>query len=261
MKLKNALCFAASVMTLPPAFATPQPPPAAFTAAQEQRIGEVAAEYLRAHPDILIEMSETLRAREEEKQTAALKTAALAQQTRITDNPAIPVTGPQTAPVMVAVFFDYQCIWCSRLAPELEAVMQANPDVRYHFMEWPVFGSRWPASLLAAKTGLQVWQTKGAQAYLKYHHALFAGGLTEGRLTNAAVETASGKQALTPGTIGNINATLADINDIAISVGFTGTPGIIIMPVSGVSEGNTTVFAGMTAAAQLQAAIDKARHP
>ncbi|MGC8400135.1 hypothetical protein ACP3P6_00615 [Enterobacter mori] len=46
-------------------------------------------------------------------------------------------------------------------------------------------------SLLAAKTGLQVWQTKGAQACLKYHHALFVGGLTEGRLTNAACVTAA----------------------------------------------------------------------
>ncbi|MGC8400136.1 hypothetical protein ACP3P6_00620 [Enterobacter mori] len=71
----------------------------------------------------------------QEKQTAVLKTAALAQQKRITDNPGIPVTGPQAAPVMVAVFFDYQCIWCSRLAPEPETVMQANPDVRCHFME------------------------------------------------------------------------------------------------------------------------------
>ncbi len=43
MKLKKVLCFAASVMTLTPAFATPQPPPAAFTAAQEQRTGGISA--------------------------------------------------------------------------------------------------------------------------------------------------------------------------------------------------------------------------
>lgn len=37
---------------------------------------------------------------------------------------------------MVVEFFDYQCIWCSRLAPELEKVMKANTNVRYYFMEW-----------------------------------------------------------------------------------------------------------------------------
>ncbi|MGE0973325.1 hypothetical protein ACQFN5_29615 (plasmid) [Klebsiella sp. WOUb02] len=128
-------------------------------------------------------------------------------------------------------------------------------------MERPVFGSRWAASLLAAKTGQQVRKTQGAEAYLRYHHALFAGGLTEGRLTDAAVEKASGKLQFTPAGIGDINATLTDINDMATATGFTGTPGIIIMPVRGASTENTTVFAGMAEAGPLQAAIDKARQP
>ncbi|CAI1241024.1 Uncharacterised protein [Serratia ficaria] len=123
----------------------------------------------------------------------------LARSEGITDNPGIPVTGPQTAMVMAVVFFDY--------------------------------------------------------------HALFAGGLTEGRLTGAAVEKASGKLQFTPAGIGDINATLTDINDIATATGFTGTPGIIIMPVSGATTENTTVFAGMTEVEPLQKAIDKARHP
>ena len=76
MKLKKVLCFAASVMTLTPAFATPQPPPAAFTAAQEQRTGEVAAEYLRVPPDILIEMSETQRARKADGRPENRRTGA-----------------------------------------------------------------------------------------------------------------------------------------------------------------------------------------
>ncbi|MGE0968618.1 DsbA family protein (plasmid) [Klebsiella sp. WOUb02] len=259
MKLKNVLCFAA-VTALAPAIAAPATPSVPFTAAQEQRIGEVAAEYLRTHPDILIEMSETLRAREEEKQTAALKTAALAQQKRITDNPGIPVTGPQTATVMAVVFFDYQCIWCSRLAPELEKVMQANTDVRYHFMEWPVFGSRWPVSLLAAKTGLLVWKEKGPEAYLAYHNGIYATGLIEGRLTNETVTKTSGDIQFRQNTIDEINTTLKNINDIATVTGFTGTPGIIVMPVKGATEENITVFSGMAESENIQAAINKARH-
>lgn len=84
---------------------------------------------------------------------------------------------------MVVEFFDYQCIWCSRFAPELEKAIKNNRKVRYFFMEWPVFGSRWPASLLAAKTGLQVWKEQGAEAYLKYHNDLYGTGLNEGKLT------------------------------------------------------------------------------
>lgn len=46
-------------------------------------------------------------------------------------------------------------------APELEKVIKANPDVRFVFKEFPIFGQRWPASLSAAKTGLQIWKQKG----------------------------------------------------------------------------------------------------
>jgi protein-disulfide isomerase len=80
--------------------------------------------------------------------------------------------GPEKAKVAVIEFFDYQCVFCNRFAPELEKVMKAQPDVRYVFKEWPIFGSRWPESLQAAQQGLSVWKQKGAQAYVTYHNAL-----------------------------------------------------------------------------------------
>nr|WP_227668503.1 hypothetical protein [Klebsiella variicola] len=36
-----------------------------FTPEQEKRIGEIAADYMRAHPDILIQMSEKLQAEQQ----------------------------------------------------------------------------------------------------------------------------------------------------------------------------------------------------
>ncbi|EPX2831369.1 hypothetical protein ACU6Z3_22845 [Klebsiella aerogenes] len=38
-----------------------------FTHEQENRIGEIAEDYMRAHPDILIQMSETLQQEQQEK--------------------------------------------------------------------------------------------------------------------------------------------------------------------------------------------------
>jgi protein-disulfide isomerase len=77
----------------------------------------------------------------------------------------------------VIEFFDYQCVFCSRFAPELEKVMKAQPDVRYLFKEWPIFGGRWEASLQAAQQGLTVWQKKGPQAYVTYHNAIYASAI------------------------------------------------------------------------------------
>lgn len=214
---------------------------------------------MRAHPDILIQMSESLQQEQQEKQARGLKTAALAQQARIMADKRIPSWGAEDGSVMVVEFFDYQCIWCSRLAPELEKVMKANTNVRYYFMEWPVFGSRWPESLLAAKTGLQVWKEKVEEAYLKYHNGIYSSGLNEGKLTQDAIGKYSENMKFSKNTLDEINSTLTDINDIATTIGLTGTPGIVIMPVKGATENNTTVFAGMTEAENIQQAINKAQ--
>lgn len=230
-----------------------------FSAIQEKRIGEIAADYLRAHPEILIQMSEKLQQEQEEKQSQGLTSAALAQQANILSDTRIPSWGPADADVMVVEFFDYQCIWCSRFAPELEKVIKNNTKVRYFFMEWPVFGSRWPASLLAAKTGQQVWKTHGADAYLTYHNGLYGTGLNEGKLTKGDIEKTAGDVSFKSETIDEINATLKNINHIATETGLTGTPGIIVMPVKGATVDNITVFSGMTEAERVQSAINKAR--
>ncbi|WP_309232531.1 DsbA family protein [Enterobacter sp. JMULE2] len=82
----------------------------------------------------------------------------------------------------VIEFFDYQCVFCSQFSPELEKVMKAQPDVRYIFKEWPIFGSRWEASQQAAHQCLAVWKEKGPEAYVTYHYAIYATGHFEGKI-------------------------------------------------------------------------------
>nr|WP_221914627.1 DsbA family protein [Klebsiella aerogenes] len=260
MKLKNVLIvplYTAMLFNTLPSFASDTK--SAFTSEQEKRIGEIAVDYVRALPDILIQMSESLQQEKQEKQSRGLKSAAIAQQTRIMADKRIPSWGAEGGSVMVVEFCDYQCIWCSRLVPELEKVMKANTNVRYYFIEWPVFGSRWPESLIAAETGLQVWKEKGEEAYLKYHNGIYSSGLNEGKLTQDAIGKYSENMKFSKNTNDEINSTLTDINDIATTIGLTGIPGIVIMSVNGATEDNTTIFAGMTKAENIQQAINKAQ--
>lgn len=64
-----------------------------FLCQPEKRIGEIAADYLRAHPEILIQMSEKLQHEQEAKQTRGFKSAALEQQANILGNKNIPSPG------------------------------------------------------------------------------------------------------------------------------------------------------------------------
>lgn len=85
---------------------------AAFTPEQEARIGEIAKDYLLAHPEVLVEVSQKLQAQQQEKQQAM--TAAVVQnQAALLNDKGTPSYGPADAKV--------------------------------------TFGQRWPASLSAAK--------------------------------------------------------------------------------------------------------------
>jgi protein-disulfide isomerase len=149
-------------------------------------------------------------------------------------------------------------VFCNRFAPELEKVMKAQPDVRYVFKEWPIFGSRWPESLQAAQQGLSVWKQKGAQAYVTYHNALYATGHNEGALTESDIRAAASKAGLATPAQDDNTASLEKNSSLAESLGLTGTPGIIVMPVSGATPDTITVFPEAVTADRLQAAMRKA---
>lgn len=136
----------------------PQP---VFSPEQEARIGEITADYLVSHPEILVTVSKKLQEQQEARKQKMFALSVMENQASLLHDPDTPAAGPENAKVAVIEFFDYQCVFCSRFAPELEKVMKAQPDVRYLFKEWPIFGGRWEASLQAAQQGLTVWQKKG----------------------------------------------------------------------------------------------------
>jgi len=233
----------------------PQP---VFSPEQETRIGEIAAEYLVAHPEILVTVSQKLQARQQEQQQKIFALSVMENQDALLHDPDTPVAGPDDAKVAVIEFFDYQCVFCSHFAPELEKVMKAQPDVRYFFKEWPIFGSRWDTSLQAAQLGLSVWKEKGAQAYVTYHNAVYATGHYEGALTTEDIREAAVKAGVSEPAKNDHTALLEKNSNLAESLGLTGTPGIIVMPLSGATPDSITVFPQAVTAGQLQAAIRKA---
>ncbi|WP_092875215.1 DsbA family protein [Izhakiella capsodis] len=231
---------------------------ATFTSAQEARIGEVARDYLLAHPEILVEVSQKLQAQQEEEQQQAMTAAVIKNQAALLMDKGTPSYGPADAKVTVVEFFDYQCIYCAHLAPALEKVIKANPNVRFVFKEFPIFGQRWPASLKAAKTGLQIWKQKGADAYLQYHNAIYATGHNEGRLTDSDISKAASAVKFDASKAADVQDTLDAINTLAQQLGFGGTPALVVMPTTGAYANNVTVIPGFTSSAALQAAINKA---
>ncbi len=102
-----------------------------------------------------------------------------------------PSRGNPKARVVIQVFSDFQCPFCSRVEPTLDEVLQKHGrDVRIVWRHLPLpFHKDAP---LAAEAAIEVYRQKGDTAFWKYHEKLFAGqkspGLSRQNLEQYAVE-------------------------------------------------------------------------
>ncbi len=237
------------------------PAAATFTPEQQEAIGKIAADYLMAHPEILVQVSQKLQAQQAQEQANTLTEGVLNNQAALLTDKDTPSVGPADAKVAVVEFFDYQCVYCNQMAPIVESVMQANDKVKFIFKEWPIFGDRWQPSITAAETGLSVWKAQGPKGYIAYHNGIYKTGHNEGKLTIDDISGVLRQIHLSRPAAAELQknaATLGHINQLAQQIGLSGTPGFVIMPTTGASKENTTVFAGAVNQEAIQAAIDKA---
>lgn len=239
----------------------------AYITSHPDKVGEVIATYLAAHPEFLMAASETLHQRQQIAQQQAYVQLALQYRADLLslDSPSV---GPADAKAAVVMFFDYQCSWCSKMAQQVAALVKANPDTRFIFKEFPIFSSRWPVSGFAASVGELVWLTHGGESYLEWHNALYATGKVEGALTEQDVYTlaqhyltetqiAAVKQAQSSGAIHDallMNQALAQHMD------FSGTPAFVVMPQTANSDvKRVSVIPSSTSQEALQMAIQRAK--
>lgn len=198
----------------------------ALSACQKQADAEFGAKvraYLLEHPEVLEEMA--LKLREKQTLAAAKASAATVNKYRqqLERDPRDVVINPN-GEFTVVEFFDYRCGYCKVVAPEMVKLMQENPDVRFVFKEFPIFGE---VSETAARIALTAeGKTKGLQLY----KALMEDrGLDEAALDRHMIEVgldpaAVRKAAASPA----ITEQLDDVRTLAQALGLQGTPAFII---------------------------------
>lgn len=93
---------------------------------------------------------------------------------------------------------------------------------------------------------------------MTYHRAIYRTGHDEGRLSADDISEASRQAGWMDPRREDFTPTLSRNKELAGKLGLTGTPGIIVMPVSGASSQKITVFPGFVPSEKLQSAIEKA---
>ena len=98
-----------------------------------------------------------------------------------------PARGPATAPVVLQVFSDFECPYCARVRPTLDALQAHYGDrLRIVWRDLPL--PRHAHALAAAEAAREVLAEHGAEAFWRMHDLLFAAQASEEGLSPAAIE-------------------------------------------------------------------------
>ncbi len=239
MKFIKLAILALSVLTAPVA--------AVAQEMTDARVKELVYQAIRENPEIVMEAVAILQARQARQQAADTANVLSSQRQLLERDPNAPVLGNPDGDVTVVEFFDYNCPYCKRAAPEVEALVAADPNVRLVYREWPILGE---GSVYATRASLAA---RNQGKYKEFHDAMMA---LKGRANEQSVLRVARQIGL------DIDKLKADMQSDAVAehittsmrlteaMGVTGTPAFVI---------GDAVVPGYVDVGQLKELVGKAR--
>lgn len=223
-------------------------PAVAAEALTRDDVKAIVAEFLKEKPEAIIEALEAHRANEEARQEkeAQAKVAQFKPYFTAADRPSAGAA-PADAKITIVEFFDYNCGYCKRAYPDVQAAIDENKDVRVVFQEMPILS---PLSHNAAKWA-EAAHKQGK--YFEFHAALmnFQGEKTDEALTKLAQEVGLNVEQLKKDAeSAEVAENIKKSTEAAREIGIQGTPAFIV--------GNT-LYRGYLGPEGMKRAIEEAR--
>ncbi|WP_304714715.1 DsbA family protein [Phenylobacterium sp.] len=191
--------------------------------ASDDAFGERVRAYLIENPEVIEEAVQALGKKRETEAAQAAVSAIEANRTALERDPRDFVANPNGA-ITLTEFFDYRCGYCKIAAPEIQEIIDNNPDVRVVFKEFPIFGEQ------SDETAAIMLTDQAKAKTLELHERLMA----EKSLDDAALNRHLRAVGIDPAAVREaakapaIQQQLADTHDLAQALGINGTPAFVI---------------------------------
>lgn len=191
----------------------------------EERIKELVYEAILENPGIVLEAVRRLEELEAAQQQVAAAAILQNERDRLEQDPNAIILGNPDGDVTVVEFFDYNCPYCRRVMPQVDALVAQDPNVRLVYREWPILGE---GSVFAARAALAA---REQGLYEEFHVAMMG---MQGRAEEASVLRVAREVGL---DIDQLRADMQDPSvdehirtsvDLTQALGFNGTPSFVI---------------------------------
>lgn len=213
----------------------------------EDRVRELVLETILENPEIVLEAVGLIERREQERQARAIQASLLEHRELLENDTNAPAIGNPDGDVTVVEFFDYNCPYCRRAKPEIEALLERDPNIRIVMREWPILGD---GSTFAARAALAA-RMQGK--YEEFHWSLMG---MEGRAEEASVLRIAQEVGLDIERLladmdhPDVAAHIATSTELTQALGFSGTPSFVI---------GDALVPGVVDASELERLADLAR--
>ncbi len=191
----------------------------------EDRIKELVLEAIRENPEIVLEAVQIIEERQQADQNVAAEQVLSAERAALEQDPNAPVLGNPNGDVTVVEFFDYNCPYCRRVKPHIEALLAADPNVRVVYREWPILGE---GSVFAARAALA---SRQQGKYEEFHWAMMEikGRAEEATVIRVAEQVGLDIEQLRRDMDGpDIAEHIETSMRLSRALGFNGTPSFVI---------------------------------
>jgi protein-disulfide isomerase len=142
-----------------------------MTAEERAILRDEIRTYLLENPEVIIEAMDELQARQDAADAARDTALLAANQDAILNDGVSWVGGNPNGDVTIVEFMDYRCGYCRKAHDEVNALVNADGNIRYVVKEFPILGEE---SLLSSQFAIAVQQLHGPDAYKAAHNALIS---------------------------------------------------------------------------------------
>jgi protein-disulfide isomerase len=179
--------------------------------------------YLVAHPEILQEMEIKLQAKAQADTVQRAKMVIRQDRQQIERDPSDYVANPN-GKITVTEFYDYRCPHCSNMAPAVISLIHDNPDVRFVFKEFPIFG----ATSEKAAAGALAVKAAGGDYLGLYHDFMETKAMEDADIDRILKAHGVDPSSLALGPDSPTMAHLTKVKQLAVGLGIEGTPTFIV---------------------------------
>ncbi len=190
-------------------------------------IEEIVREYLVSNPDVFLDVQQALETRERETREVAQRQAISDSSDDIFNAAYDGIVGNPDGDVTVVEFFDYNCGFCKRAMEDMDAMVAADPELRFVLKEFPILGPESRAAHIVS----MAFRTLSPDQYGEFHRELL---MSPGRANEAAAISAAVALGVSEEDLRremqnpSITAAFEQTYALADALSVTGTPSYVI---------------------------------